>query len=167
MQNITLQSKYRIITAQVPEAGEKQRYQVKFENPELLLEYVKVEVYNEEGEDSPMLCFSGSDPNCMTDRGQISKGGAKSTEFFIKKGQFLNSFFLTVQCQTTEGCSYNITISKMNEAVIDHMGVFNYYVSEENKNMNFKFKNDFTGEDESALLTVYATGGKNIFTTRF
>ena len=43
------------------------------------------------------------------------------------------------------------------------MGVFNYYVSEENKNMNFKFKNDFTGEDESALLTVYATGGKNIF----
>ena len=163
MQNITLQSKYRIITAQVPEAGEKQKYQVKFENPELLLEYVKVEVYNEEGEDSPMLCFSGSDPNCMSDRGQISKGGAKSTEFFIKKGQFLNSFFLTVQCQTTEGCSYNITISKMNEAVIDHMGVFNYYVSEENKNMNFKFKNDFTGEDESALLTVYATGGKNIF----
>ena len=51
MQNITLQSKYRIITAQVPEAGEKQRYQVKFENPELLLEYVKVEVYNEEGEE--------------------------------------------------------------------------------------------------------------------
>ena len=161
MQNITLKSKYRIITAEVPEAGEKQKYQVMFENPDLLLEYVKVEVYNEERENSPMLCFSSSDPDCMLNRGQISKGGIKTTEFFIKKAQFLDRFYLTVQCQTTEGCSYNITISKMNEAVIDHMGIFNYYVSEGNKNMNFKFKNENPGE-ENGLLTLYATGGKNI-----
>ena len=29
-------------------------------------------------------------------------------------------------------------------AVIEHMGVFNNYISEENRNMNFKFKNDFS-----------------------
>lgn len=161
LQNITLNSKYRVITAEVSEAGEKQKYQVKFENPELLLEYVKVEVYNEEGENSPMLCFSSTDPDCMLNRGQISKGGLKTTEFYIKKGQFSNSFFLTVQCQTTEGCSYNITISKKNEAEIDHMGVFNYYVSEGNRDMNFKFKNE-NHDEENGQLTLYATGGKNI-----
>ena len=57
--------------------------------------------------------------------------------------------YLIVQCQITERCSYIITISKKNEAVIEHMGVFNYYVSEENRNMNFIFKNYFTDEEES------------------
>ena len=37
--------------------------------------YVKVEVYNEERENNPMLCFSSTDPNCMPNRGQMSKGG--------------------------------------------------------------------------------------------
>ena len=62
---------------------------------------------------------------------------------FLKKKQFLYLFYLTVQCQITERCSYIIIISKKNEAVIEHMEVLNYYISEENKNMNFKFKNDF------------------------
>ena len=39
--------------------------------------------------------------------------------------------------------SYIIIISKKNEVVIEHMGVFNYYISEKIRNMNFKFKNDF------------------------
>ena len=62
----------------------------------------------------------------------------------FKKNQFLYLFYLTVQCQITERCSYIIIISKKNEAIIEHMVVFNYYVSEENRNMNFKFKNDFS-----------------------
>ena len=161
LQNITLQSKYRVITAQVPDAGEKQKYQVIFQNPELLLEYIKVEVYNGAGVNSPMLCFSSSDPDCMINRGQVSKGGVNSTEIYIKKDQIIDRLFLTVQCQTSEGCSYNITISKKNEAVFEHMGVFNYYVSEGNRNMNFKFKNDKVSDD-IGLLTLYATGGKNI-----
>ena len=61
----------------------------------------------------------------------------------FKKKQFLYLFYLTVQCQITESCSYIIIISKKNEVVIEHMGVFNYYISEKIRNMNFKFKNDF------------------------
>ena len=37
--------------------------------------YVKVEVYNEERENNPMLCFSSTDPNCMPNRRQMSKEG--------------------------------------------------------------------------------------------
>ena len=61
----------------------------------------------------------------------------------FKKKQFLYLLHLTVQCQITERCSYIIIISKKNEAAIENFGVFNYYISEENRNMNFKFKNDF------------------------
>ena len=39
---------------------------------------------------------------------------------FLKKKQFLYLFYLTVQCQITERCSYIIIISKKNEAVIEH-----------------------------------------------
>ena len=37
--------------------------------------YVKVEVFNEERENNPMLCFSSTDPNCMPNRRQMSKEG--------------------------------------------------------------------------------------------
>ena len=60
----------------------------------------------------------------------------------FKKNQFLYLLYLIVLCQITELCSY-IIISKKNDAAIENFGVFNYYISEENRNMNFKFKNDF------------------------
>ena len=84
--------------------------------------YVKVEVYNEERENNPMLCFSSTDPNCMPNRRQMPKGGVNQMNSFKKK-QFLYLFYLTVQCQITESCSYIIIISKKNEAIIEHMGI--------------------------------------------
>ena len=81
----------------------------------------------------------------MPNIGQMSKDGVNQMNSFLKKKQFLYLlylFYLTVQSQITERCSY-IIISKKNEAVIEHLGVFNYNISEENRNMNCKFKNDF------------------------
>ena len=85
--------------------------------------YVKVEVYNEERENNPILCFSSTDPNCMPNIGQMSKDGVNQMNSFLKKKQFLYLlylFYLTVQSQITERCSYIIIISKKNEAVIEH-----------------------------------------------
>ena len=85
--------------------------------------YVKVEVYSEERENNPILCFSSTDPNCMLNRGQMSKDGVNQMNSFFKKKQFLYLlylFYLTVQSQITERCSYIIIISKKNEAVIEH-----------------------------------------------
>ena len=51
----------------------------------------------------------------------------------------------------------------MNEAVIDHFRVYKYYisyVSEGNKNINFKFKINKQEDETTSLLTLYATGGK-------
>jgi hypothetical protein len=109
--------------------------------------YVKVEVYNEERENNPMLCFSSTDPNYMPNIGQMSKDGVNQMNSFLKKKQFLYLlylFYLTVQSQITERCSYIIIISKKNETVIEHMEIFDCYMSEEIRNMNFKFKNNFS-----------------------
>ena len=68
-----------------------------------------------------VLCYSSIELDCLSNRGQISKGRVRSPELYIKKDQFMAYLFITVQCQTTKGCcSYNITISKKNETVIYH-----------------------------------------------
>ena len=44
--------------------------------------YVKVEVYNEERENNPILCFSSTEPNCMPNIGQMSKDGVNQMNSF-------------------------------------------------------------------------------------
>ena len=60
--------------------------------------------------------------------------------------------------QSGSAYPYNITISKKNETVIKHLGVFNYYLSKENKNMNFEFKNKNQDDEIISLLTLYLIG---------
>ena len=167
IQNITLLSKFRFIRGIMGEetnANKKQKYQVIFEDKALLLEYVKIEVtisdIFETPNPSPIVCISNSDEDCMIHRDQLSKGGFNTTEIFVKKEQFLDRFFFTVECQYTEKCNYNIMIAKQHEVVFNHLGIFNYYVSEDNKQMTFKFKNN--NENEKGILNVYATGGKDL-----
>ena len=50
-----------------------------------------------------MSYFSSTDPNCMANRRQMSKGGVNQMNSFLKK-KFLYLFYLTVQCQITEPC---------------------------------------------------------------
>ena len=73
----------------------------------------------------------------MPNRGQMSKEGDNRMNSFKKK-QFLYLFYLTVQSQITERCSYIIIISKKNETVIEHIGVFNYYISEKIRSANLQ-----------------------------
>ena len=90
-----------------------------------------------------MLCFYSTDPNICQVEDKCQKAELIKWNLFFKKKQFLYLLYLIVLCQITELCSY-IIISKKNEVVIEHMGVFNYYISEKKRNMNFKFKNDFS-----------------------
>ena len=168
IQNITLLSKFRIIAGEIEEdtaALKKQKYQVIFEHPELALEYVKVEVTNinylGEPPESPTVCISTEDQDCMYHRNQLSKGGSTSTEIFIKKEQFHDHFFFTVECHdSVQNCSYKVNISKQHEVTFDHLGIINYYVSELDRNMVFKFNNK--NNDETGIISVYATGGKDV-----
>ena len=170
IQNITLTSKFRKISAEMNDeeggAYKKQKYQVIFDDKDLLLKYVKVEVTNEdEYDENPTLCISKEDPDCMEQRIQLVKGDKKkkSTEIFVKKEQILDHFFFTVEYYNAENCTYTINITKQHEATFsnfDKFNYYNYYVSKENTDMVFKFNNK--NEDLNCLLTVYATGGKNI-----
>ena len=162
IQVFNLNSRFRFIKGIMSKetiANKKQKYQVIFEERALLLEYVKIEVTHN-GTDSPTVCISNSDKDCMIHRDQLSKGGSKTTEIFVKKDQFYDNFYFTVECHDTQNCNYNILITKQHEAVFNHLGIFNYYVSEDNKEMVFKFMNN--EENKNGILNAYATGGKKI-----
>lgn len=161
LQTIEVPTISKIKIAKVSGANKKQKYEVKFEDKNKVLDYVKVDVRTDSRVDSPNVCFSNQDQDCMSYRGQLSLGGGYSTTIYIKKEQFINkNFYLTVECHDAAQCSYNITISKENEAYFDSFGVYNYFVSENNTNMIFKFRNVF--DESNFTLTAYATGGKNI-----
>ena len=51
--------------------------------------YVKVQVYNEEREKNPMLCFSSTEPNCMPNIGQMSKDGVNQMNSFKKNNSYI------------------------------------------------------------------------------
>ena len=161
IQTIEVPYKTSSVVARADNAYKKQKYQINMKEKDKIPNYIKVEVINDQRLDSPSVCFSNQDQDCMFNRGQLSTGGAYSTTIFVKKQQILeNYFYLTVKCHELTNCSYNITITKDTEANFESSGVYTYYVSENNTNMLFRFKNIFEGNNYT--LTAYATGGKNI-----
>jgi len=60
--------------------------------------YVKVEVYNEERENNPMLCFSCKDPNCIPNKGQMAKGGVNQMNSFFKKTILISVISILFNC---------------------------------------------------------------------
>ena len=60
--------------------------------------YVKVEVYNEERENNPMLCFSSTDPIYMINRGQMSKKGVNRMNSFKKKAILISVISVLFNC---------------------------------------------------------------------
>ena len=149
------------VVARANDAYTKQKYEINMIGKDKILDYIKIEVVNDQGVDSPTICFSNEDKDCMYNRGQLSIGGVYSTKIFVKKQQILEKkFYIAVECHESTKCSYNITITKESEANFDSLGVYNYYVSENNTIMIFRFQNIFEGDNYT--LTAYATGGKNI-----
>ena len=149
------------VEARANDAYTKQKYEINMIGKDKILDYIKIEVVNDQGVDSPTICFSNEDQDCMHNRGQLSIGGVYSTRIFVKKQQILEKkFYITVECHESTKCSYNITITKDSEANFESLGVYHYYVSENNTNMIFRFQNIFEGDNYT--LTAYATGGKNI-----
>ena len=123
--------------------------------------YIKVEVTPKEGINSPILYFSPTDENGNDDRIQLSKGNSISNEMWIKREQFQgNNFYVNVQCEDENNCGYTLTFSGKESVIFETMKTYNYYVSDFNTDMTFKFRNEF--ESSKDIITVYATGGKEI-----
>ena len=93
------------------------------------------------------------------------KGYGFDNVMWIKRNQFYSEVEIEVQCQNKQGkCAYSLKFSGHDEILIESSSlVYNYYITSENKEMEFKIKNEIEDlEVTGHYLTFYATGYKPV-----
>jgi len=143
-----------------------QTYKLNFKDKNNIPKYIRVET-NSEKLPNQILYFYRKDFNGKKERIQLAQRGSQiNNVMWIKKEEFGNNdLYVDAQCQNKEGkCEYTIKFSGHDEALISgSILVYNYYVNNGNKEMEFKIKNEVGVEDTSNnVLTLYAIGEKRI-----
>ena len=148
------------VTANVPDAYKFQKYQLTFSH-ENHTNYIKIEAISTKGANSPILTFSSKDENAKESRLQLSKSLFINNTMWIKKEQFEEEkFYVAVECHKETECGYTLKFSGHDSVTFEKMTSYKYYVSQNNTQMHFKFKNENKGQEN--LVTLYATGGRNV-----
>ena len=149
------------------EAYKLQQYRINFNNKNDIPNYVKVEIESKDLT-KQIMSFSPTDPLGKENRLQLGQSAnGKKVSMWIKKEQFANNYlYTTVECQVEdeEKCDYNIQFVGYKHIKIESsVFTYNYYVSENNKVMDFSINNDLAiSETSDQILTIYANGGKKI-----
>ena len=148
-----------------------QKYQINFEgDKDKLSDYINIQLSSDESLKNKVISISTSDENGKENRIQMTQLGIeKSVNLWIKKEQIQNNYlYAIVECDIKgdEKCNYLMDFSgsdyaSMKSSVLN----YNYYVNKENKEMKFRISNDLSlksTENSNKVLTIIATGGKNI-----
>ena len=67
-----------------------------------------------------------------------------------------------MECLTEEECAYSLTFSGHSAVQFEAMTSYIYYVSQSNTQMIFRFKNSDKEKIEDNIITLFATGGRNV-----
>ena len=109
----------------------------------IIPEYVKVIVTPEESFETPLLCFSPSDAECLKEREALVKNTFnKPAYFYLKKDQFYGDkkdLLVHVECKE-EKCGYTLRFEGGEVAELELNSAFSYLVTEDNKEMTFIVK---------------------------
>ena len=136
-----------------------QAFEVYFEDITKINNYMKIEVFSEDDNPAPLLCFSTSDANCVS-RNQIAKNASgKNAIIWLKREEFnkdTDNFFIYVQCANGI-CSYNLTIFSDFRATFGPNFVYSYLVTQYNKEMAFEIK----GQEANAYMTIVLEGSSS------
>ena len=153
----------KIINVQNENQNHLQKFKINFKSNNDIPKYIKIETLSEEKPEQIIYLSQGDK------RIQLSQKGFGNINYiWIKKEQILNNnnYNINVQCQNKKGekCNYTIRIIGYDNAEIDTTTfVYNYYVNNDNKEMDFKIKNKYYNEDTILhIMTFYATGSQKI-----
>ena len=80
---------------------------------------------------------------------------------WLNKGQFNNIFYFSIECDKYP-CSYNGSIDITNITELNFNKIYNYYVTNESKKMDFKFKINNILNNTNDILLIWAKGNKNL-----
>ena len=132
---------------------------------EYLTNYIKIDVnvlyiYNNE----VAISYYQKDDK-LKERKQLSYGFPYITFMWLNKNQIKNNFYFNVECDNK--CEYNLHISKRNYAELNIGDIYTYYVTEENKEMIFLIKINYTKYNDSisdiskSKISIWARGSNN------
>ena len=164
LQSLTYDKEKRQIIGIAQKAKKIQKYELTFLNEEDKPNYIRVQAESANNI-TQVLYFSPTDPNGRENRLQLGQESfGRNVTMWIKKEQFSqigSKLYTTVECKE-ESCAYRLIFSGFNSVQFEESAfVYNYYVSEHNKQMLFRIKNDFKiYEMFGEVLTLYAGGNK-------
>ena len=125
---------------------------------------IKVEGKSLNSEITHIISFYQQDSN-FNERKQLSQSFTNTTIMWVTKEQIKNNFYFSID-STKYPCNIQLDLIGANnsELIIDDQ--YTYYVTEENKNMNFtidanKYLESLNNNNDY-ILTIWAKGGKEI-----
>ena len=132
--------------------------------------YLKVKV---EGENNGLFgnnfdtnhIISYYDNETLVERKQLSQSLTKMTIMWLTKKQIEKDFYLTVECAKTP-CDFKLELIGKNSAEIYLDEQYTYYVTNENKEMNFSLFNSKEPQElvpnNEYLVAIWARGNQKI-----
>ena len=142
-------------------------YKIRLESDSYIPNYMKIEVkqdnINEKAENSNLLLSYYQQDSDFKSRKQFSQNSYGKAFIWLNKNQIKKEFYFSIENPKQELNNYTLTILLKEAAELSLDEQYTYYVSEENKQMNFSIVNDLNSEDITQnLITIWAKGNKYI-----
>jgi len=96
----------------------------------------------------------------FTNRKQLSLNSSDTTIMWLNKEQIKNGFYFSIECGV-KSCKYNFKII-LETSIKLYLGqIYQYYITEQNKEMIFNIQGNITNEGKK-MLSIYAKGHRDI-----
>jgi len=96
----------------------------------------------------------------FTNRKQLSLNSSDTTIMWLNKEQIKNGFYFSIE-YGVKSCKYNFKIILENSIKLYLGQIYQYYITEQNKEMIFNIQGNITNEG-TKILSIYAKGHRNI-----
>ena len=102
----------------------------------------------------------------LEERKQLSQSIKDTTIMWLTQGQIKKDFYITVECAKKESCSFEMKINKKEKAELYLNEQYTYYITDENKEMDFILKNSLIEYEENNryYVAVWVKSNKKIET---
>ena len=136
------------------------------ESESILKNYVKILIENDGLYYKNHVLSYYQQDSTFKERKQLSQNINGMTVMFLTKEQTKKEFYLSEECSMLP-CSFKMTIIPTDEAVLNLNEQYTYFVTKENKEMNFKIIGNIEAKDEvkQYTISIWAKGDKKLSST--
>ena len=128
-------------------------------------DYLRIKVSSEDEKNINNIISYFQQDDKFLERKQLSQSLTNTTIMWLTKDQIKTDFYFSVECPKYP-CSYNLDINNSSSAELIINEQYTYYITEENKNMNFiiqpkEYMKSFDNASDY-MVTIWIKGNKEI-----